>query len=781
MPKRKEIFSEANDEKNKKTRHNFELSEQNEKFFNPHCLQNKNFYYSEEQFSAKNRIIDERSTSEKYRRRKNEDKSTFHFGQRKLLLSEIEFLTLCLNETIERENREKFIFVYAGAAPGIHMPVLMNMFPFIENYILVDPAKFKIDSSKINKNIKYELINECFTDKMAESIRNRYPTHEILFVSDIRTANYRILTRADTELKVEQDMLDQMNWHHILQPFKSMLKFRLPYVGNDKCAKTSVDYLQGKIYLQTWQGKTSSETRLIVDKQASIKSYDCVEYEDKLFRFNTVERVCGYRHHVNAPGIDHCYDCRTEVFILEEYFKIRFKMIEFFNCFLTYLFDLKKIEHVIGEINSNLNADKKRDELTITLNGEQFWYSVSFSEIFYKADLKRLFSRDSIVKPATNNSNSSSDEDDSKEKLELHKKMCKSPHTLQNTKFSQLVKNVNFENFRLLTDDYPQMLKPKFISTDSTTVFYKERSMRLCEIEFLLEACLYLIKEKNVTKNKKIVCFYAGSAASKRLDKLQMMFPFIKFVLYDPKKFDIEQSEMIDIRQECLTENIALDLRKDYDDWIRLFISNIKRTGNFKSIETSKLDREDLSLQKSVHCLLKSHLSMLRFTVPNSSTNEFEYFDGRIFLKPWSHRSSLDTNLIVCENSKPKKYFYKNYKNQLYRFNCVERTLTYEHNVRELGIDFCYDCRCEVYIFELYLNNLDKIFSVLSVGKIRPAFNKVQEMIQNLSIYLNSKNKRIIVQFDKKKYSLLFTDIYYEKKIDDLLNTKTVCAIDKKF
>ncbi|RNA01526.1 hypothetical protein BpHYR1_032043, partial [Brachionus plicatilis] len=43
--------------------------------------------------------------------------------------------------------------------------------------------------------------------------------------------------------------------------------------------------------------------------------------------------------------------------------------------------------------------------------------------------------------------------------------------------------DVNFENFRLLTDDYPQMLKPKFISTDSTTVFYKERSMRLSEIE----------------------------------------------------------------------------------------------------------------------------------------------------------------------------------------------------------------------------------------------------------------------------------------------------------
>ena len=113
-----------------------------------------------------------------------------------------------------------------------------------------------------------------------------------MFISDIRTANYRILTRLDTEIKVEKDMEDQMGWVNILKPFKSILKFRLPYVGAEKVTKTELEYLDGIIYFQVWPGCTSSETRLVVDRNIRTKLYDCIKYENQLFRFNTVERVC---------------------------------------------------------------------------------------------------------------------------------------------------------------------------------------------------------------------------------------------------------------------------------------------------------------------------------------------------------------------------------------------------------------------------------------------------------------------------------------------------------
>ena len=84
---------------------------------------------------------------------------------------------------------------------------------------------------------------------MVIKFKNEYKDYEILFVSDIRTADHRILTKEDTEIKIEQDMMDQMRWVNILKPFKSMLKFRLPYVGDDKKIKTELEYLDGKLYL----------------------------------------------------------------------------------------------------------------------------------------------------------------------------------------------------------------------------------------------------------------------------------------------------------------------------------------------------------------------------------------------------------------------------------------------------------------------------------------------------------------------------------------------------
>eukprot|EP00961_Rhodomonas_salina_P002887 39493-Rhodomonas_salina.1 len=56
-----------------------------------------------------------------YRRRQGEEKTVVHWGQRKLLLSELEFLTA--------HGAAGATVVYAGAAPGTHTRYLLELFP----------------------------------------------------------------------------------------------------------------------------------------------------------------------------------------------------------------------------------------------------------------------------------------------------------------------------------------------------------------------------------------------------------------------------------------------------------------------------------------------------------------------------------------------------------------------------------------------------------------------------------------------------------------------------
>jgi len=72
-------------------------------------------------------------------------------------------------------------------------------------------------------------------------------------------------------------MADQMRWTEILKPEMTMLKFRPPYV--DRSGVKELEYLPGDVYFQVWEGCTSSETRLIVRREAlgQRKTYDCVK------------------------------------------------------------------------------------------------------------------------------------------------------------------------------------------------------------------------------------------------------------------------------------------------------------------------------------------------------------------------------------------------------------------------------------------------------------------------------------------------------------------------
>lgn len=77
-----------------------------------------------------------------------------HIGQRKLLLSEIQFFSKCVSSL-----DEKIIMVYAGAAPSMKAKLLMDYFPNIV-FLFVDPNEFFIyNDFEKESNPHYEFIN----------------------------------------------------------------------------------------------------------------------------------------------------------------------------------------------------------------------------------------------------------------------------------------------------------------------------------------------------------------------------------------------------------------------------------------------------------------------------------------------------------------------------------------------------------------------------------------------------------------------------------------------
>lgn len=218
-----------------------------------------------------------------------------HLGQRKLLCSEVEFITLV--------GKRESTIVYAGSAPGYHTVLLAQMFPRCK-FILYDPLDF---SEELNGLPNVEIHQEFFTDDIARKYRNK----NVLFISDIRTVSEDTAeTGGDHEFNMEQ----QRKWVEIMEPIYSMLKFKLPW----KPGKTK--YLAGRIYTQAWSPPASAETRLITDGRGSVL-YDNKEYEEKLHGFQVQNRTAWHDHSITTEGVDHCYDCWREINIIRSYLK----------------------------------------------------------------------------------------------------------------------------------------------------------------------------------------------------------------------------------------------------------------------------------------------------------------------------------------------------------------------------------------------------------------------------------------------------------------------------
>ncbi len=115
-------------------------------------------------------------------------------------------------------------------------------------------------------------------------------------------------TAASFEQHVEADMLAQMRWVDLLLPFRSLLKFRLPYMElyhpvtrqvTHRHPTDTTMYLAGDVLLPIWTRPTSTEGRLLVRTPLSRRAYNNRCYEDQCFFFNSVLRE---RVHFSDPA-----------------------------------------------------------------------------------------------------------------------------------------------------------------------------------------------------------------------------------------------------------------------------------------------------------------------------------------------------------------------------------------------------------------------------------------------------------------------------------------------
>ena len=196
-----------------------------------------------------------------------------HMGQRKLLMSEIEFLTMYV------QPDKQYTVIYAGAAPGTHITILIQLFPNVK-FELYDTNKF---SSLLYNNSNVRIYKSYFLPNIATKYANN---KNILFISDIRTNNKDEGIINDNNLNLELIK--------VINPDASMLKFRLPY----KQGTTILP--QGSLYTQCWNNVESSECRLICNKPYTMHAYNHTEHEEKMYYHNTI-RPCLFRQ--NIPSI----------------------------------------------------------------------------------------------------------------------------------------------------------------------------------------------------------------------------------------------------------------------------------------------------------------------------------------------------------------------------------------------------------------------------------------------------------------------------------------------
>jgi len=223
--------------------------------------------------------------------------SAVHRGQRKLLNTEIEFLTRVL-ETIGPERCRRATIVYAGSAPGLHLHLLLSPLAFRgvfgEWHLYDDPKRFDKRLRSMTSDDHVKIVPKEHARKARPStplgyfdagIAGSYSKNEedVIFISDIRTDD-----TSNRQIATDNELTRQ--WVKMMRPTAAMVKFRLPFMESPRAPPKVHVVPPGTLVLQTWAPTRSAETRLWVDVPALNKNkanmIEDLDYETRMNTFN---------------------------------------------------------------------------------------------------------------------------------------------------------------------------------------------------------------------------------------------------------------------------------------------------------------------------------------------------------------------------------------------------------------------------------------------------------------------------------------------------------------
>ena len=152
----------------------------------------------------------------------------------------------------------------------------------------------------------------------------------------------------------------------------------------------------------------------------------------------------------------------------------------------------------------------------------------------------------------------------------------------------------------------------------------------------------------------------------------------------------------MEVVQACFT----LELAAQYADTAHVFISDVRSA----AADMDACVLADMQLQRDWVARLQPRAAMLKFRFPFlDHVHTLPYFAGRVHLPVWGGRHSTETRLVVTPPLQLITYHRAAYEAALARFHGHTRTTWYPHGVHGEGLDHCYDCAAEVWVWRQYI------------------------------------------------------------------------------
>lgn len=254
----------------------------------------------------------------------------------------------------------------------------------------------------------------------------------------------------------------------------------------------------------------------------------------------------------------------------------------------------------------------------------------------------------------------------------------------------------------------------KYIHPDAINIHLGQLKLFFSEFLFLTKYS----QEANVV-------LYVGAAEGYHIAKLADLFPNLRFDLWDPRVFKIDERPNINIYRDIFTVNTSKRYR-DTTDKI-LFMSDIrtveigKLKKEKKETEIDELVEDDMKKQADWIRIINPVYAYIKFRLPYYGYKS-KYLGGTIYLQPYSPLGS-ETRLMTNNYNELIEYNDKEYDNKMAYFNyhirISDKTYPRWDNVcRKYQLINCWDNAISLYITDYYLRKIRHVESDEKIGEL---------------------------------------------------------------